>query len=495
MPVESKHPEYECHISDWEACRDVYDGQSAVKKRDDGKRYLPPTTGMWLDGMQNSHQMGYKNYCAYRDRALLAGFYSDAIDFFMGLLWHRPPTIELGPLKQYFGDDKPATADGQTLMQLLRRIHVEQLTVGRCGILGDLPAVESTQPTPYIELYQAERITNWDDGGRELARRTLNLVVLNECGPVRKKNLEWETKERWRVLDLGALETNELSGTYQVAIIEKQGDIPPEAFKAEDQPNVRGKRLEELPFVFIGAKSTTTRIDTPPFLALVEAVLALYRLDADYRMSLHMNVGDTLLTVAAEADEVKSVGPGAHINIKNPKGRGEFIGQSGSGLAEMREAVQNAESRCAKTAGEMLADSSKQREGADTLAQRTGNKGTRLIDVALTAAEGLQRMLRILARWLGLPDTEITVEPNRQWAAEEFAAQSLLQLVQAYVLNAPITLQSIHEYNVKHGYTTLTFEEMIEQKRSEKDLLFDLLPLPPPAPGEDQNNDSGGKAA
>jgi hypothetical protein len=509
MPVESRHPEYQSQIRDWQACRDVYEGQSAVKARDNGMRYLPPTTGMWLDGMQaysystygaqayvapNKSQMGYINYLAYRDRALLSGFFSDAIDMFMGMLWHRPPTIELGPLKPYFGDEKPATADGQTLLQLLRRIHAEQLTIGRCGILGDLPEIESTRPTPYIELYQSERIINWDDGGRELATRRLNLVVIDECGKKRKPNLEWEDKESWRILNLGALETNEETGAYRVAVVDKPGALDPAAFTVA--PNVRNRGPDEMPFVFIGAKSTTTRIDRPPFLTLVEQVLALYRMDADYRQCLHMQGQETLFTKCAEDGEVSSVGAGAHINIKNPKGDAKFIGLSGNGLGEMRQAHENETARCAKKAGELLADSSKQRESADALVERTGSKGTKLIDIALTAAEGLQRMLRILARWLGLPDTEIVVKPNKEWSAGQFASKTLLELVQAYVLNAPITLQSIHEYNVRNGYTTLTWDEMIAAKRSEVELLGELMPMAPPKPGDDANDNSdGGKAA
>lgn len=490
MPVESRHPDYQGHIRDWEACRDVYDGQTAVRARELGHRYLPPTTGQWLDGMGNEQMPGQRAYAAYRDRALLSGFFADAMDTFMGMLWHRPPTLELGPLEQYFGDGKPATADGRTLMQLLRCIHAEQLTIGRCGLLGDLPAVEATTPAPYIELYTAESIINWNDGVRVLARRMLNLVVLDECGPIMRESLDWEHRQQYRVLALGPVPTLEESGVYQVAVVRQAGALDTSALEA---PTVFGKTLDEIPFVFVGAKSITTAIDQPPFIALAHSVLALWRMDADYRLSLHLNVGDTLMTKCADKDEVTSVGPGAHINIANPKGDAKFIGMSGNGLGEMRQALENEQVRCAKRAGEMLAENSKARESADAQAHRTGVKGTRLIDIALTAADGLQKMLRILARWLGASDAEaekIVVTPNKEWASMQFASKTLMELVQAYVLGAPITLESIHAYNVQHGYTTLTWDEMVAAKRDEAELISDLLPMPPPtvkAPLSDNN--------
>lgn len=500
MPVESKHPSYQQHIEDWEACRDVYHGQSAVKARDNGKRYLPPTVGMIIDGMRGREDIGSKNYEAYKQRAKLDGFFADAIDFFLGLLWHAPPQFDLQPtLGAVFGNgtDKPATSDGETLSQLLRRMHVEQMVAGRLGLLGDMPAEESTTPTPYIELYMAERITNWDDGARQLARRVLNLVVLDESGPVLKPaTLEWENEERYRVLVLGSPGANETAGVYRFA-----RDVKPGAFDPSQLTGVaemRGRPLDEIPFVFCGTKSTTTCIDDPPFMALCQAVLAIYQQYADYRQSLHLQGQETLLTVGATDDEVKSVGAGAHINIANPKGQGKFIGVSGGGLVEMGKAITEERTLSAKKAGEMLADNSKQRESGDALAERGGKKGASILDIANTSAEALQRMLRILARWMGALPAEvekITVTPNRKFGTPKLVTKDLLELCQAYLLNAPITLESIYKWSVDHGLNTMPWEDFIKAKRSETEALADMIPMPPPKPGDEEDDAEDDEAA
>jgi hypothetical protein len=495
VAVESRHPCFDSHIADWEACRDVYHGQSAVRARDQGVRYLPPTTGQVIDGAYDGHETrGWKNYCAYRNRALLGGFFSDAVDMYMGMLGHKPTTIELGPLESVFGNGKPATSTGESLAQLLRRMHAEALITARHGLFADLPPEEASTPQPYIELYQTEQITNWDDGARNLARRMLNLVVLDESGPAIDANLAWTHKERYRVLWLGSLSETEATGAYGNAVLDKGENFDPAKLTS---PVVRNRRLDEIPFVFVGTKSITTQVDDPPLMALAWATLALYRMDADYRQHIHMQGQDTLFTSGVGADEVSSVGAGAHIRAENPNADGKFIGINSQGLGETRQAIQNDQTLCAKKSGEMLADNSKQRESGDALVERTGRKGASLVDIADTCAAGLERMLRIIAKWLGHSPAQcetIKVIPNKKFGTPKVVPGEMKQLVEAYVLGAPITLQSIHQYNVDHGYTTLTWDEMVEAKRSEMEMLADLLPMPAPT-GEEDEEDGADEAA
>lgn len=495
MAVESRHPCFDSHIADWEACRDVYHGQSAVRSRDQGVRYLPPTTGQVIDGAYDGHDTrGWKNYCAYRNRALLGGFFSDAVDMYMGMLWHRPTTFELGPLESVFGDGKPATSAGESLAQLLRRMHAEALVTARHGLFADMPEAEASTPQPYIELYQTEQIINWDDGARQLARRMLNLVVLDESGSVRDANLSWTWKKQYRVLWLGQLAANEAKGAYGNAVFDGGEPFDPSRVF---NPVARNKPLDEIPFVFVGTKSITTQVDDPPLMALAWATLALYRMDADYRQHIHMQGQDTLVTSGAADGEVSSVGAGAHLGMQNPDAKAYFIGINGQGLGETRQAIQNDQTLCAKKAGEMLADNSKQRESGDALVERTGRKGASLVDIADTCAAGLERMLRIIAKWLGHSPAQcetIKVIPNKKFGTPKVVPGEMKQLVEAYVLGAPITLQSIHQYNVDHGYTTLTWDEMIEAKRSEMEMLAELLPMPAPT-GEEDEEDGADKAA
>src|ERR1043165_6043431 len=87
------HPEYVCKRPLWEECRDVLAGQKAVKERDGGTRYLPPTAGMILDGMDHPDELGYQNYQAHLKRAHFYGYYTEGVDLALGMLWNKPPVI------------------------------------------------------------------------------------------------------------------------------------------------------------------------------------------------------------------------------------------------------------------------------------------------------------------------------------------------------------------------------------------------------------------
>jgi hypothetical protein len=494
MPVESKHPSYSAHILDWQVCRDVYDGESAVKARDNGRRYLPATMGQIMDGADaGANTNGAKAYCAYRDRATLDGFYEDAIDLFLGMLWHRgPQKIELGPLLEpLYGDNKPVTQDGENLLELLRAIQVQLLVTGRCGLMGDMPEGISVEaPKPYIELYVTERVINWDDGDRSTTPRQLRLVVLDESGPVLGTSLEWEaTKNKYRVLKLGNPTVPNSAGKYFFAKDLEAGGFDPS--KLEDA-SVRGKALEELPFVFVNTKTTTPAIQGPPYLSLARRVLALYRMDADYRQQLHMQGQDTLLTIGATDDEVKAVGAGAWINIANPDGDGKFIGLSGKGLDETRQAIENDRALAAKKAGELLADSSKQRESGEALELRTGRKGVSLSDIADQAAEGLTKILRILARWLGASEAEsqeIIIEPNREFGTPMLDPSKLESLMKSVLLNAPVTLEEVRGWVLKHGIAKDGWEDFLKKKKAELEEHPELQPMPAPSPGDEEDDD------
>src|SRR5690606_15992079 len=160
--ISTTHPLYDARVRQWERCRDCLDGQDAIKARDGGYRYLPPTAGMILDGL-NNNELGYQNYRAYLQRAHYYGYCSESVDLALGMLWNKPPVIEglKGTPLAYL--ETRATHEGESLERLLYRINEAQIGTGRIGIFADLPAGESVgPPQPYISIYDQYSIINWD---------------------------------------------------------------------------------------------------------------------------------------------------------------------------------------------------------------------------------------------------------------------------------------------------------------------------------------------
>jgi hypothetical protein len=184
--LSTQHPAYRYALQDWRLCRDAYYGERKIKERDGGQYYLPPTSGMMLDGMvpcsfplRETHvpklSKGYFAYRSYLLRACFPDFMSDGVESNIGLLWNNPPEIKLPASMEYLRER--ATPDGMSLNDFLMTMHEQVLSVGRCGVLGDMPQETRSAEPFYLTLYRAEDIINWDESQKT---KKMNLVVLDE---------------------------------------------------------------------------------------------------------------------------------------------------------------------------------------------------------------------------------------------------------------------------------------------------------------------------
>ncbi len=494
--INSPHPYHCAYLRSWQQCRDTTKGQEAVKCRDGGYCYLPPTQSMWIDGGSGGacgnfrllapYSKGWRAYESYKMRALFIPFMKDALDMIQGMLWNKAATVSVPPGMEDIIER--ATPDGANLSQLMRQITYEQVVTGRTGLYADLSSNPTTDvPQPYICQYGAESIINWDNGfPQKLPEAVLNLVVLDECAPRRINMFTWQESAQYRVLTLGDPLLDEPAGTFKAAAYSiPGGGIPtfdPTTLKA---PNIRGKTLSFIPFVFVGACGNYADPDDPPLLGLSDIALAVYRLEADYLQGLYMTTQDTLFSkgFTREADSPIRVGAGAHVHSDYPEADLKYVGVNSNGLPELRLALENMIKMAASRAGELMDASSRARESGSALEMRIGTKTATLNSIALAMGEGVERILKHIATWLGLDATKVKVIPNLEFASKEFASMDLLTIVQAKMLGGPISFQSIHKWAVERGYTTSSWEEMVAEIEEEnKSVREDFQPLPPPAP-------------
>jgi hypothetical protein len=484
--LSSTHPQYDCRVRQWERCRDTLAGQDAIKSRNGGMCYLPPTAGMILDGMNGAYELGYQNYQAYLARAFYYGFVAEGVDLALGMLWNKLPVIEglKGTPLEYL--ETKATHEGESLERLLYRINEAQISTGRIGIFADMPKGETVgPPQPYISMYSEYSIINWDASFQgELSTESLNLVVLDESGPRRMNTFQWEDCAQYRVLSLGPLDTNEPAGIYKQGVFASSGQAP--VFDEDEMfaPQAQGRTLNEIPFVFINANSTTSCPQDPPLLSLADATLYLYRLQADYSAELHGQTSATLVTKGLSKtpkDEKKPqrLGVGGHVDLgSNKEADAFFLELSGKGLPELRAAVESAKDLCKSRAGEVVDQSSRGRESGNSLEQRISVRTATLHSIAQHAAEGLTKMLRIMGRWLGM-DLEaikkIKVIPNTVFAVPSFNGVDLLALTKAKLSGgAVIPYSLVHQYMVSRGLTTLSFDEAVSIWKKEKGLTEEV---------------------
>jgi hypothetical protein len=480
MALDSTHPEYNARKSEWTMMRDFYEGETKVKAK--GEVYLPATASMRLDGMAHN-QLGRQVYNAYLERAVFPEYVKDAVEAYIGLLHQKPATIELPtalePLRE------KATTHGESLDLLLRRINEEQLVSGRGGLLLDLPVVpDPANPLPYLALYNAESIRNWDDGDIEEGEARLNLVVLDESGYKRGADLEWKPVTKFRVLVLGEAEENEPEGTahYRVGVFQEEGLNAVPSFVDSDmtEPMIRGVGLEKIPFTFFNSKDITAHPDVPPLLALGRACLSIYRGEADYRQNLFMQGQDTFVIIgdrkrmensAADADdEPLRTGAGSRIELETG-GDAKYVGVSSNGLTEQREALKNDRTRAENRAGQLVDSRGGDKESGEALKTRVAAQAATLNQIAMTGAAALQKALRDAAEWLGADPEQVKVQPNLEFTDYEMTGENLVKLMTAKSMGAPISLRSIHNLMTDQGLTRLDYETEQEEIETEAPLV------------------------
>jgi hypothetical protein len=508
MALDSTHPLYADHAPDWEQLRDAAKGERIVKEK--GQKYLPPTSGMLIDGLNGEFKgagydpaanngagtaglgngvfgkyrnMGHAAYEAYKLRAVFPEYVKDALEYFMGALHNKSPVIELPEEMEDLRSN--ATPLGEPLEILLQRINLEQLTTGRVGILLDLPEKpDPTNPLPFIALYVAEAIRNWDDTTDEDTRDALNLVVLDESGMARGDDFEWKTVRKYRVLQLGELDVNEANGTadYKTGLFTSDSGSPDYDPSVMKIPSLRGNTLEAIPFQFINTKDISPEPDEPPLMSLCRQCFTIYRGEADYRQNLFMQGQDTLVVIGARqsnrlpgettVEEPLRTGAGARIDLELT-GDAKYVGVNSQGLAEQRTALENDRKRCEARSGQLIDASQGDKESGAALKTRVGAQTATLNQIAKTAALALELLLKQCAVWMKADPEKVKVTPNLEFADYQMAGQDLGNLMTAKRNGAPLSMKSIHRLAVQGNLTNMDYQTEQDEIAAEPPLAVD----------------------
>lgn len=518
MALDTPHPLYAKFVPDWRQMRDSFEGERRVKEA--GFRYLPPTKAMVMDGAVgvnrghssttsdgqsvNTTSLGWQAYSAYRMRARYPDFVNESVTYLLGVMHREPPTIELPAKMEYLRDR--ATLSGESLEQFLRRVNEQQLVTGRVGIMGDVLGPEAgpdAENAAYLALYRAENIINWDQGLREgVEFKRTTLVVLDESRQERQPDFSWREVQRFRVLSIGdpasdGSDVEDGSGVYQSGEFSDTVQFSPAGMI---EPSFRGQKLDEIPFVFVNGCDVVAEPDKPPLLGLSALALAIYRGEADYRQTLFAIGQDTLVRIGVVDDDQETrIGAGAVIDLPMG-GDAKFIGINSQGLPEQRMSLENDYRRAREMAGQLLDSTSNERESGEALRVRVGVRTATVKRVAMAGAEGLQRILRKLAKWIGANPDEVVVTPNLDFVDDRMAGRELSEFMGAKMLGAPLAIETIHAQMRERGLTDKSFEEELAQIEAERALGIggegSTNPDgPDPDEDEDDEGDEDGRAA
>lgn len=478
MSLETKHPSYTAFEPDRKLMRDSYDGERVIK--DATTEYLPYTASQLIDGTTNSEDKGSLAYASYIGRALFPDAVNEAVENAIGMMWAEPAIIELPTALEPMREN--ATLQGESLQDILRQINVEQMVTGRLGLLGDLPAVvDQAAPVPYLAIYKAEVVTNWDINSTVDNDSILNMVILNETGEEMQHDFSYKEVKKYRVLQLvpRSEDPKENEGfasgqnaIYKFGIFKNTVTFDPSVMEI---PTLRGASAEAIPFSFINSKDLLSTPDKPPLIGLGRLSITIYRGEADYRQNLFMQGQDTLVTIgdiqtdggaSPEPAEGTRVGAGAMINMELG-GDAKYVGVSSTGLSEQRESLQNDRKRASTKSIQISGDDTNEDESGKALRIRISAETANLTQIALAGAGGLEHVLKSLAVWAGANPDEVVVTPNLEFVTNDLEGKDLVDLMTAKNLGAPLSNESIHKLQKERGLTSMEFEEEMVMAQDE----------------------------
>lgn len=414
MAVNAKHPEYSKNLTKWQLMRDALAGEVAKEK------YVPKLSDQEAE-----------EYSAYVGRAEFYNATARTQVALTGLLFAKPPKVELPEALKSIGEN--ISLDDDTLEALAKNIANECLSVGRCGVLVDLPSVEKADYSKleaerlnlraYATLYKAENIINWKTTKINGSNVT-SLVVLAEtyAEPTQDEFVD-KIKTRYRVLDLH-------EGYYRQRVFSetKAGNFE---VVSEIYPSANGQKLEYLPFTFFNVNDLKTSVEKPPLLDLAKVNISHFRSEVDLEHGTHFTALPTPYVTGyqGESSEKLKIGSTAVWVINDPSAKVGFLEFSGAGLSTLENRIAVKEKRMSILGARLLLDEKKTAEATETLQMRKSGENAVLTNVASTISEGIVSFLKDIAFFENIASENLIYEINTDYNLTMIEPQLLAQII------------------------------------------------------------------
>ncbi len=414
MAVNAKHPEYLKNSTKWQLIRDALAGEVSKEK------YVPKLSDQEAD-----------EYSAYVGRAEFYNATARTQVALTGLLFAKPPKVELPEALKTIGEN--ISLDDDTLEALAKNIADECLSVGRCGVLVDLPNVEKADYSKleaerlnlraYATLYKAENIINWKTAKINGSNVT-SLVVLAEtyAEPTQDEFVD-NIKTRYRVLDLH-------EGYYRQRVFSetKAGNFE---VVSEIYPSANERKLEYLPFTFFNVNDLKTSVEKPPLLDLAKVNISHFRSEVDLEHGTHFTALPTPYVTGyqGESNEKLKIGSTAVWVINDPSAKVGFLEFSGAGLSTLENRIAVKEKRMSILGARLLLDEKKTAEATETLQMRKSGENAVLTSVASTISEGIVSFLKDIAFFENIAGENLVYERNTDYNLAMIEPQLLVQII------------------------------------------------------------------
>lgn len=429
--VSNQHLLFQSHLDDCIKMRTVFQGDKAIKAN--AKTYVPKNKGVSDD-----------DYNAIIQRSVFENFTEATAKGISGLIFAKEPTISVPTSLELLKDN--IDMDDNTIVDLSQNIVNELMEVGRCGLLIDVPNIDTTGMTKpqtdalniraFTKLYKSETIINWRYEAINSVNK-LTLLVLHEVYEDWADDFTAEYKNRYRVYRL-------INNVCNVAVYEEKD----KTFIAtmEFKPVMANRKtINYIPFIPLTYKDISIIPVKPPLMDIADININYYGVAVERRNVIHF-VGNPFFM-------------GKGINTRDDKGNaltitlGSSIAQifqevnadmkivetQGTGLAFNESYLSDCKVTMAALGARLLVPEANAQISENTMQMKTAGYRATIMQIANTASRGITQALKIIAEWEGTSKEqikEVKLELSTDYNLSEMDAQTITALVTAWQTGA-----------------------------------------------------------
>jgi len=400
MPINTKYSGYEIEATKSTRVRDFDAGEIQVKSK--GDTYLPMLTGQTK-----------AEYNAYLQRGVLVPAVAPTVSAIIGAIMRKPPVIDTtlkGLVDSVDGTKKN--------INLFTSEAIRELLLS--GGVGQLVEWSSETNSAVIKTYVKESLINYSS----------DYIVLKQSYTIRDPKDKFKESTKTEYLEL----TFDDEGYYIQNIWREDGKVW-KIFQTFE-PNKRGDRLTEIPFVFASIEGLGIKIKDPILLNLSSVNLSQYRLSADQRHGLHWTALPTMFLFGSVEDETGKkkqikVGAGAFNQIDDTTGRVELLEFTGAGLGAVKLAIDDDIKTMANIGAKMLTSEQGGVKSAETARIEVSSETANLSTIANAIDLMMSELFRIIDEWSDTSNSTYAV--NRDFVDIKLDPEALNAYLQAFL--------------------------------------------------------------
>ena len=428
-------------------------------------KHYPTFSGMSIEQQQQANACNNANQLriqSYWSRGRFFNATGRTHESLGGMVWSKEPEVELAPKLDYL--EKNADGSGSGLREVAQEVVDEVDSIGRYGILVDMPSneqqltqaqMEMPENAPRFIQYKAEQIIYVRVAGSSNSVDEIRLLEVRS----EKKN-EWDYEDVTYIRRLIMID-----GAYNNQLFNDKKEMVGESVI----PFANGKALTEIPFQFFGADNNSPEYSKIPLYDLANANLGHFVLDCDNRDNLHFHgQGMTNVFTDMGPDDFSESNPNG-LDV-GAKGRNLFkqgdkvellqLEATGAIPSEMERDQQ----RMIMLGAQLVTNaSSTQTLGAKEI--ETASSTSTLKRITFNVTAGIEQCLEWAALFLG-ETTESTYKLNTDFVIDDMTPEMItkhMEMVQGGVLPKA----TLYETARKVGFTKSDDETL--KAEAEKD--------------------------